>query len=466
MVKIANYLDYIKNIDSVQEFLKNASITEKIFRSKLRALDKFIPFLMNRFKANYQELKEFNLNDYNAMNIKETNKFKQKLEKTGIYTKLIDGTWLNLKANTKSQLFMKYVDNCVKNEQKKPIEKRTNRNSFLNYAWSIQGFFGLLGYEYLGNPKNMEKIKSNGFHLSEDITYEDVIELYEKLDNSKYKLILKIIMYCGLNPADVVLLTPKDFEKYDDGTYYVLVKAREKTKRKDTQYLITFHKNFLNEIKDYFERKVHVNVKTKDAKGNAINQKKVSNLKKDGFYIIKEYENLIKLERSFKWNDKKDKNMRIFNSSASSVIQAFKDNVEKNNINSEVMSSSIRRLCFTMIKSIFSLTDKDIFNLWTQHKEGLITRNYIIDLMDRIIENEYVEKISEKVLIGSVKDYIREVKDYKNGMNRVGKLEGIIGKLYKVFSGVFEQAKEDMDIDSEYFGMISELEDEIKKLGK
>jgi len=93
------------------------------------------------------------------------------------------------------------------------------------------------------------------------------------------------------------------------------------------------------------------------------------------------------------------------------------------------MSSSIRRLCFTLIKEVFILKDSDIYNLWTQHKEGVLTRNYITDLVDRTIKNEYVEKISEKILIGKVDKYIREVKDLKNGMNRVRELENTVSLL-------------------------------------
>lgn len=279
----------------------------------------------------------------------------------------------------------------------------------------------------MGNPKNMEKIKSNGFHLSEEITYEDVIQLYERIDNTKYKLILKILMYCGLNPADVVLLKPKDFKRYKNTNYYVLVKSREKTKRKYTQYLITFHKNFIQELIDYFERKIPKTL-TKNTQ-----KTEISKLREDPhFKVINEYDNTIKFEGSYNW--KKDSNMYIFrnngnNLSSNNVIDAINYHVNKNNLTTDLNASSIRRLCFTMIKSVFTLADSDIYNLWTQHKEGLLTRSYITDLVDRAIKKEYVEKISEKVLIGNVENYIREVKDLKNGMNRVRDLENIVSVL-------------------------------------
>jgi len=417
LTKTPKYLDHLKNIDSIQEFLKNSSITKKSLRTKLLALDKFIPFLMNRFKEDYEELKDFDMNAYYEQNTEEETLFKKDLEKKGFYNKLIEKTWIGLKPNVRSQLFMKWVNDTYESDIKG--KSTDNKNTYLNYMWRIQGFFSLLGFEYVGNPKNMEKIKSNGFHLSENITYEDVIQLYEKLDNRKYKLILKVIMYCGLNPIDVILIKPKDFERYKKTNYYVLVKTREKTKKKDTQFLIVFHKNFIDEFKEYFETKRIVNF----SNGN------IEKYKKDTHF----YYNEAKREAYFKYDWKKDNNMLLFNGTTSNnVIEAFKYHVEKNNLNSEVMSSSIRRLCFTMIKPIFSLTDSDVYNLFTQHKEGLLTRNYTIDLVDRIIKQEYVEKISEMVLIGNVENYIREIKDYKNGMNRVRELEDTISILLDI----------------------------------
>lgn len=417
MGKPKKYLDHLKKIDSIQEFLKNSSISEKTLHTKLQALDKFIPFLMNRFKEDYEELKDFDIESYYKQNTAEETKLKKGLEEKGVYNKIIEKTWKELKPNVRSQLLMKWVDETFESEI---LGKSTdNKNTYLNYLWRIQGFFSMLGFEYMANPKNMEKIKSNGFHLSEDITFEDVVQLYEKLDNSKYKLILKIIMYCGLNPVDVVLFKPEDFKKYRNTNYYVLVKTRTKTQKKDTQYLIVFHKNFIEKMKEYFETKRIVNF----SNGN------IEKYKKDPHF----YYNEANREAYFKYDWKKDSKSLIFNGTTSkNVIDTFKYHVEKNDLNSEIMSSSIRRLCFTMIKPIFSLTDSDIYNLFTQHKEGILTRNYITDLADRVIKQEYVEKIQETVMIGNVENYIREIKDYKNGMSRVRELEETISALLDV----------------------------------
>ena len=177
-----------------------------------------------------------------------------------------------------------------------------------------------------------------------------------------------------------------------------------------------------------------------------------------------------------------DADRLIFNNTTSNnVIEAIKYHVEKNNLNSEIMSSSIRRLCFTLIRSVFTLADSDIYNLWTQHKEGILTRNYITDLVDRTIENEYVENISEKVLIGNVEKYIREVRDLKNGMNRVRELETSNKEMLAVIKGLTEFIEEDLrrlseDItvdykdkrDKEYFqdqhGKVSNLMDRVNNL--
>ncbi len=242
--KKPRYLNYLKEVKPIGEYLKDTSKSEKTINTYLLALDKFFPFLVNRFKSEIKEIEDFDYETYFRLDDKPDDRkpddtksykidIKKKWEKLGIADKIITEYWLPLNANTKSNLLMKWsnvgseLDTFVRKERNKK-ELKDAKNTYLNYVWRIQGFLTRLGFEYKANPREMSKITTNGFHLSEEITYEDVIKLYEELDKTKYKLILKIIMYCGFNPADVVLLRPTDFERYKDTKLFVLVRKRKK----------------------------------------------------------------------------------------------------------------------------------------------------------------------------------------------------------------------------------------------
>lgn len=437
MGRTPKYIKYLEFIKPIKEFLKDTPLSDKSLKTYYLALDKFFPFLFNRFKDNHDELKDFDLENYYQLikekRYTELTEVKKEFESKDIYNKIFVKDWTPLDSNKKASLLMRWVKETSRLELNGKLENP--KNTYLNYLWRIQGFLSKLGFKYEANPKNMEKIKSNSFHLSEDITYEDVIQLYEKMDNIKYKLILKIIMYCGLNPIDVILLRPIDFERYKDTKYYVLVREREKTKHKDTQYLIVFHESFINELKAYFERKIKVHLKKETQKD------KIETLKNDNhFKITDDTTNYIKFDGQYNWE--KDKSIEIFRDlKPNSIADTFKYHAEKNNLNPKLMPSTIRRLCFTRIEKIFSLADKEIYDLWTQHKASLLTRHYIMSLMSRIIESNYVEKIERAVLIGSVEHYIAEINGYKKGLEKIAELEAKNIELTSDFSEILQGIK-------------------------
>ncbi len=405
MARTIKDLEYLKSISSIQEYLKNSPLNEKSLKTYFLSLDKFIPFLAHRFKENYKELIDFDLTNYYDLNITEKNELINEWNKNGIIEKLFEVEWKLLNANNKANLLMKWAEMRSK---AKESQLTNGFNTYLNYIWRIQGFCSKLGFEYEANPKNLKKIQSNGFHLEKEIDYEDVIQLYEKIDNTKYKIITKIIVYTGLNPADIVLLRPIDFERFEDSNLYVLIREREKTKNKGAQYLIVFHENFIQEIKDYFERKIIVSPKKENKEITDSHFHKENNI------------------QYYQYNWIKDNKKPIFDIKSTAISDIFKYHVNKNNLNPKLMPSTIRRLCFTRLKSLFSLADKDIYDLWTQHKAEMLTRHYITDLMIRFIADNYIEKIQDKVLIGNVRGYINEINGLKNGMNRINQLENIL----------------------------------------
>ncbi|MHA1294960.1 MAG: hypothetical protein ACTSQJ_20180, partial [Promethearchaeota archaeon] len=152
------------------------------------------------------------------------------------------------------------------------------------------------------------------------------------------------------------------------------MKKRVKTKGKDIYYLLIFDTEFFNKIRDFF------------------------NLKRD-------------------WD--KNKNENMFPIAPNTVTDVFKHHRDINELNKNLQPSVIRKLCFTRLEDVFSLKDRSLFDIWSQHKpkDFILEKHYITNKLDKAIK--YLPKIKEKVLIGNVSSYIREVNGLKNGLQRI-----------------------------------------------
>jgi len=414
MVRIQININYLEEINSIKEYLRDTPKSRKSIKAYLLALDKFFPYLINRFKDNIKELKDFTLKDYYKLNTTEMNNVKANWVKDNIHNKIFE-EWKKLSPEKKSDILMKWVNDSIENKYVR--NGKTEENTYLNYAWRIQGLISKLGRDFEANPKTMEKLKRNGTKIGSMIDYEDVIELYDKLNNDKYKLILKIMMYSGLNQIDILDLKSKDFIKIDskalkislDRDYYYIKKERIKTKHKNAEFLLIFTEEFFNEIKSYFERKIIVNY-TKD---------NIKKYKSDNHFFINEE----KKKAYFKYDWNVDKKEKLFgNIKPNTVTDTFRYCIEKHNLNLELKPMAIRRLCFTLLKKIFPLEDKYIYDLWTQHKIGLVDNFYITDTVERIIK-DYVEKIESLVLIGNLKEISTKINGFKEKVDKIYNLE-------------------------------------------
>ena len=411
MVKIPINLNYLKEINSIKDYLRDTPKTEKSIKTYLLALDKFFPYLINRFKESIPELRDFDLNAYYKLNMTEKNKTKENWLKNNIHNKIMVD-WMKLSPEKKSNILMKFVNESSENNG------TTEKNTYLNYAWRVQGLLSKLGRDYEANPKTMEQLKSNGTKIGSEIEFEDVIELYDKLNNDKYKIILKVMMYAGLNPIDILDLIPKNFIKIDskavkivlDRKYHYVKKERIKTKRKQVEFLLVFAEEFFNEIKNYFERKIIVNyTKENIEKHKSNNHFYYNEAEKTAFF-------------QYNWNN--DNKTKIFGDiNPNTVSDTFRYCVEKYNLNNAIKPSTIRSLCFTLLKRIFPLEDKPIWDLWTQHKiKGVVDQYYITNYLEKIIEN-YIDKIESLVLIGNLKEVSLKVNGYKEKVDKIYTLE-------------------------------------------
>lgn len=429
MGRISKDLNYLKNIKPIQEHLRDTPKSEKTIKTYLLSLDRFFPYLANRFNDVIENLKDFDLKGFYELETEAINNLTLNWDKQNINNEIFEN-WKNLSPEKKSDILMKWVKDC--NESKYYNKGNTKKNTFLVYMWTIQGFFSKLGRDYEANPKNLAQLEQNGTKIGSEISYNEVVELYERLNNDKYKIILKIMMYSGLNPIDILALSPKDFIRIDaennpfkyeiEKDYYYIKKVRTKTQRKSVEFLILLGIEFFNEIKNFFERKIILSVKKS-------NTEKVKKLRSDKHFIIEsESENSIKFSGSYNWNnDKKDKIFGKINSTT--VSDAFRYCVDKNGLNPKLQPLHIRRLCFTKLQNLFVYVDKPIYDLWTQHKiKGIVDQFYITNYLERIIEN-YLERIEDSVLIGDLRVITEKANGYKKKAEKVDKHEKDIQKL-------------------------------------
>ena len=361
--------------------------------------------------------------------------------KRGIWLK----KWKKESPETKSNILMKFVGFCVEQEEKKDDTKRkTKENTFLSYIWSFQGLLANLGRDYETNPKNLRQLKQNGIRISSNIEYSEVVELYDKLTNEKYKVILKVMMYSGLNPIDILQFKPINFnllngsikkklnKELRDTDFYYVNKQRTKTERKNISFLLVFTQNFFNEIKNYFERPITININKNGSEKTNKKIEKLTNetyiievdkkkIKKNRYAIELNTENTIRFVGKYHWDY--DKNINLFGKfsekSPTTVADAFRYCVDKHGLNEHLKPYNIRSLCFTLLKDVFTFKDENIYQVWTQHKiKGLVDRNYITNTMDTLI-NKYLKNIEANVLIGSLKETLEKANEFKEKADAV-----------------------------------------------
>jgi hypothetical protein len=380
------------------------------------AVDKFFPTLIERFIEEIEVVKDFKAEDF--LKLSEINQTIIKKEWAELnIPNTIFNLWSKLTPEKKADILVKWMNNGEKVNQ--------------NYIWRIQGLLSKLGRLYEANPKLIPQIETNGFKLELDFTYEDVMDLYYKLPD-KLKLILKIMIYTGLNGADIVLLKPSDFNKYVDkktkNIYYYVMKKRLKTAKKDAYYVILFSASFVEELKEYFQRKIIKHIKKPN--------KKIKRYRDDRHFNIqvigdKEQEagSFIVFEGSYDWN--KDKDNVLFSTKSSLISEGFKYHINKHNLNTSINSAGIRSMCFTRLKKIFSMDERDLYHIWTQHKVGIISKDYITDNLPKLVEK--LEQIEEQVLIESGVTLIKKIKDNSILKNELEELKEKVNKIETFF---------------------------------
>ena len=450
MTKTQISLDYLKEVEKIKEFLRFTTKSEKSLKTYFLAFDKFFPFLVDFFEV----VEKFNLTEHLEKKVNEINEVKTEWSNTGVVDKVFE-EWSNLDKEKRSNLFMKWV-----NSKDEDI-----RNTYLNYVWRAQGFLKKVHKKWKANPDTIDKLVSNGLHLddSENITLSDVGELYNKLSD-KYKLILKMMLYTGLNPADLVTLKPTDFkrisdeEKYRDNIYFYVNKIREKSKHKNVNFLQVYTESFMNEIIDYFETK-------KTLKYNKVKQsKQVEKLRKDDrFVVVKEYKNFIEFSGNKDWE--KDKKEFIFGGIKSTSISGAFSYQNGDKIARKVLPSTVRRLCFSRLAPLFNNTqiESDIYNLWSQHSAGIMGNHYMTTLIETIILRLEKNDIQKAVLLGNMGDYIKKNNTLIKKIKEIENMKKEMESMKQLHKEEMSNLRDEVRTMFEDFKYKKDLDDRVKK---
>lgn len=235
-------------------------------------------------------------------------------------------SFLEVEENEKSIFLMEWVNERY--EAKKTENPNGDfiafKNTGLRNVWLINGFLGKLGRKYTANTKLLES-QTPSSNLVLQANLADVMKLHDVL-SLKYKLILKIMLFTGMNPVDILNFTLADFKSHDDGNYFYVYKLRQKTKSKGVMFLNVFRRDFFNEIMRYAHAQ------------------------------------------------RRGMNDRIFPISPKTLENTFQYHIKKHNLNPKTMPRYIRQLNATLLEDV--LPSKYLL-LWTQHKGDIMTRHYL-----------------------------------------------------------------------------------------
>lgn len=326
-------LAWIKKIDPIHELIEKSHISEKRLTRYLKQVNRIFPLFIRNKK--------------NAL----TNKYSTFSE----YEKVVM-VFFSLNPNDKAYFLEEWVEAQLEAKKKTHPEGDfiSFENTYRNIIWGFQGFLGKLGKEYKANPELIESQTPNS-NIDLQTSKDDVLKLYDVLP-VKYQLILKIIMFTGLNPADVVLLTLKDFKKYNASGFYYIHKYRQKTKSKKVRFINLFHQTFYEEVQTY----------TQSLPGYSLNDP-------------------------------------IFPIQPKTVTDEFRFYLEKYQLNPKTIPQYIRQLNITLLEE--TLPSK-LLLLWSQHKAGLMDTHYLKTTLPKLVQ--YYPMICEKVLLKSSFQYSKE----------------------------------------------------------
>ncbi len=401
------YLDYLKNIEVIKEFMLDSSRSDDWKKVRLSALNIFFRCLLKRFADIDLTKKEWNNEKRKEIEIEGLNEI--------VFMKFIEQT-----PEKKANLMMQWA-NFHKATGENQEEQRKLKTLYMNYVWRVQGFLSEMNMNWKANPKKLEQIPKNGFHLNQTYEFQDVLDLYEILP-IKEKLILRLMLFGGWNGKDIIKFTPNDFKPFNayknhedleiikkyfkieendvyTPKYYYISKLRTKMERKQVFYLAIFQKEFIDDLKNYFNNVRHWSDDFEDEdKWNSYPHETIFSITSSQT-ISDNFRNYVKrgnlkpvLVKTVKKNGKKDK-----------VIKSY------------VNPSYIRRLCFTRMKNIFTVKDMDILDLWSQHKakeRSVFTENYITDLIERTVKYYEAGTIQKWLYVenrGEVEEKVKEL---------------------------------------------------------
>jgi hypothetical protein len=283
--------------------------------------------------------------------------------------------FIELDSNKKAHFFIEYINSEVNKKSKNHPEINYNKikNNVLHTIWMVQGFLGYLGKHLRANPKWIEDFTPIPSFTSK-INISDIIDLHKILPY-KGRTQLEIQTLTGWNNIDLTKLRLDDFTSIkrntvqidiDSDDFLYIAKTREKTWKKNVIYLNLFDRQFYDEIERYCR----------------INSIKSSEI--------------------------------IFSVKPPAISELYRYYLKKyTHLNQFTLPRYIRQFCFTQLQDIFK-NDPDLFNVWTQHKMGVLRTHYIKNYIERLIP--LYPKIKENLVLGNIKTLKIEVSQLKQNI--------------------------------------------------
>lgn len=288
------------------------------------------------------------------------------------------------KATKKSVFLNKFVENEFNKRMKQnPQQDMINcKNRVLQIQWNFQGFLGYLSTEEERDLRAVSKLldlQTDNPNFVPTICVLDLLNLYDELPGEGRRR-LKTLFWTTWNPIDAVQLRLNDFKlilsDYGDEVFWVK-KYRQKTMRKRIVYITTFEKRQYEEFERYCNRN-----------GIGPNDPIFSRL------------------------DTNDGKRYSLGSSAMKAYFGYW--IHKCRLNENVMPKTIRSLGITQLEPIFK-DDKELLDVWSQHKMGIVTQHYVKNTLNRLIN--HLPQIRTAVGIENVSYLTEEVKVLKEDIN-------------------------------------------------
>jgi hypothetical protein len=292
--------------------------------------------------------------------------------------------FIDMDANAKAYLFNNFIDREFDKRMKaKPNRDRVNcKNRVLHIIWNIQGLLKFLSADRdLRANHHFIEAQMDNTNFINPLTMLDVYDAYEEMPGIGRKR-LKFGLFSTWNPVDQTNLFLSDFKriKTEYGDFWYIHKYRRKSIKQYVTFINVYDDDFVFEYERFCQR-----------------------------YDIKENDPIFsKTNKSFK---RKARRVKI---TPGAFYAYYKYWINKSKLSPYVIPKYIRPLGITNLEPVFR-DDKDLLQIWSQHKQEVLNRHYVKNIIFRMVER--YPQIKAANYIGSVSRMQVEIRQLKDDIH-------------------------------------------------